>query len=125
MCYHSTAINSNPPPFMYLKQCFIIRIVNQKNILGVWFHVIINLLPLITDKGNILCPIVGVENTIFDRVPWGRWWGGRIIYLWWRGGEIFVKESFRWPLLLEDCKHIFTIEVLHGNVRGREENGFV
>ena len=110
---------------MSLKQCVTIKSVNQKNIIGVWFHVIIKLQPLITDNDNVLCPIGGVENTIFDRVPWGRWWGGRILYLWWRGGEIFFKESFSWPLLLEDCKHIVTIEGLHGNVRGREENGFL
>ena len=125
MCYHITVINSNPPPYMYLKQCVIIRSVNQKNILGVWLHFIINLQPLITDEGNVLCPIGGVENTIFDRVPWGRWWGGRIMYLWWRRGKIFVKEAFRWSLLLEDCKPIVTIEVIHGNVRGIEENDFV
>ena len=105
---------------MSLKQCVIIRSVNQKNILGGWFHVIINLQPLITNKRNIFCPIGGVENTRFDRVPWGRWWGGQILYLWWIRGKIFVKEALIWLLLLEDCKHIVTIEGLYGDCRVRE-----
>ena len=46
---------------MYLKQCFSSRSVTRSNILGGWFHVIINLQPLITDKGNVFCPVGGVE----------------------------------------------------------------
>ena len=73
LCYHSTAINAIPPPFLSLKKFVNGKNINQKIILGGWFHVIINLQNLIPDKGNVFFPIVGVENTSFNRVPWGRW----------------------------------------------------
>ena len=79
LCYHSTTIDVIPPPFLPLKQCVRIRSVDQRNILGGWLHVIINLQPLIPEKGNVFCPIEGIENTILNRVPWGRWWGGQIL----------------------------------------------
>ena len=84
LCYHSTAIDAIPLPCLYLKQCVSIRSVGRSNILGGWFHVIINLQPLITDKRNFFCPVGGVENASLNRVPWGRWWGGRILDIWWR-----------------------------------------
>ena len=62
LCYHITAINSIPPSYLSLKQCVIRRSVEKRNIIKVWFHVIINPHPLISDKVNIFCPIGGVEN---------------------------------------------------------------
>ena len=94
LCYHITANNAIPPPRLSLKQCAIIRSVNQRNILGGWSHVIINLHPLIPEKGNVFYPILGVENTSFNRSPWGRWWVGRNLDLWWSRGRLFVKEAF-------------------------------
>ena len=122
---HSTEINAIPPPCLYLKQCARIRSVNQRNILGGWFHVIINLQPLISDKGNIFFPIGGVENTSFNKVLWGRWLGGKIMDIWGRRGRLFVKEEFRWPLLLDNLKPLSTMEGLPVKICGREENGFV
>ena len=71
MFYHSTAINAIPPPCLSLKQCVSSRSVNQRNILWCWLYVIINQQPLIPDKGNVFYLIGGVENTSFNRVPWG------------------------------------------------------
>ena len=51
-----------PPLYMSLKQCFISRSVNQRNIIGGLFHVIINLHPMIPYKGNVFCLIGGVEK---------------------------------------------------------------
>ena len=80
---------------------------------------------MISDKVNVFCPIGGVENISFNKVPWGRWWGGRILGLWWRRGKLFIKEVFRRPLLPDDREPIDTIEGLRGNGCKREENGFV
>ena len=49
---------------------------------------------MITYKGNIFFPVGGVENASLNRVPWGIWWGGQILDLWWRRGGLFVKEAF-------------------------------
>ena len=125
LCYHSTAIDDIPPPRLSLKQCFIRRSVNQKNIIGRWFHAIIKIKTLIPDKGNVLCPIGGVENAILNMVPWRRWWGGRIMDIWWRRVRLFVKEAFSWPLITERREPLVTMESLPGNGNGREENGFV
>ena len=119
LCYHSTAIDAIPPPYLSLKQCFRRRNVNQRYSLGVWFHVIINLQPLIPEKGNVFFPIEGVENASLNRVPWGRCWGGQILYIWCRRGRLFVKDAFRFPLFLDDCKYFGTMEGLPGNVYGR------
>ena len=119
LCYHSTVIDAIPPPYMSLKQCVIIRSVEKRNIIRGWFHVIINLQPLISDKGNVLFPIGGVENASLDRVPWGRWWGGQILYLWWRRGRIFIKEAFSWPLLPDDRETIGTMECIPSTGRVR------
>ena len=125
LCYHSTAINAIPPPCLSLKQCVRRRSVNQRNIIGGWFHVIINLQPLILDKGNVFRLIGGVENTNFNMLPWGRWWGGQIMDIWWRRGRIFVKYAFSWSFLPDNHKYLGTMEGLPGNFGGREENGFV
>ena len=90
-----------------------------------WFHVIINLQPLITDKGHFFCLIVGVGNTSFNRFPYVRWWGGRILDLLWRRGRIFVKKAFSWSLLLDELESLGTMEGLPGIGRVIEENGFV
>ena len=125
MCYHSTAINAIPPPCMSLKQCVSSTSVYQSNILGGWSRVIINLQPLIPDKGNVFYPIGGVENASLNRVPWGRWRGGRVLYLWLMRVRLFVKEAFRWPLLPDDHGPLGTMEGLPGNGRAREEKGLV
>ena len=65
--------------------------VNQRKILRIWLHIIINLQTLIPDKGNVFFPIGGVENTSLNRVPWGRYWGGQILDLWWGRGRLFVE----------------------------------
>ena len=57
MCYHSTTIDAIPHSCLSLKQCISSRSVYQRNIIGGWFHAIINLQPLIPDKGNVFCPI--------------------------------------------------------------------
>ena len=75
LCYHSTVIDDTSHPCLSLKQCVISRSVYQRNIIGGWFHVIINLQPLIHDKGNVFLPIGGVENASLNRVPWDRGWG--------------------------------------------------
>ena len=93
--------------------------------MGGWFHVIINLQYVILDKGNVFFPIGGVENTSFDTFPWDRWWGSRIMDIWWSRGRLFFKEDFSWPLPTDDREPLGTMEGLPGNVRGREENGFV
>ena len=117
LCYHSTAINDISPPCLSLKQCVISSSVNQKNIIGGWLHVIINLQSIIHDKGNVFCSIGGVENTSFNRVPWGRWWGGRILDIWWRRGRLFVKEAFSRTLLPDNREPLGIMEVLPGNNR--------
>ena len=71
--YHSTAIDTIPPPCLSVKQCVSRIIVYQSNIIGGWFHVTTNLQPLIPHKDNIFCLIGGVESTILNRVLWGRW----------------------------------------------------
>ena len=76
LCYLSTAIDAIPPPCLSIKQRVSNRSIYQSNIIGGWFHFIINLQTLIPDKGNVFCPNEGVENASLDRVPWGRWWGG-------------------------------------------------
>ena len=109
---------------MYLKQCVRSSSFYQRNMIGGWSHVIINLHHLIPDKGNFLCLIGGIENASLDRVPWGIWWGGRIMDLWWRRVRLFVKEAFSYPLLPYDRENLGTMEGLPRNSRGREENGF-
>ena len=116
LCYHSTAINVIPPPCLSIKQCVGSRSINRRNILGGWFSVIINLQTLIPDKGNFFCSIGGVEKNGFNRVPWGRWWGGRIMDLWWGRGRLFVKEAFSWPLLPDDCNILAQWKVSQGIV---------
>ena len=123
--HHSTAIDSISHPCLSFKKCVRIRSFNKRKILGGWFYVIINIQPLIIDKGNVFWLIRGGGNVILNRVTWGRWWGSRILDLWWRRGRIFVKETFRCPLLPDYCKHLGTIEGLPGDVWSREENGFV
>ena len=120
LCYHSTAIDAIPPPCLSPKQFVSSRSVYQRKILGGWFHVIINLQPLITGKSNGLYPIGGVENASLNRVPWGRWWGGRILDLWWRKGRLFVKEIFFWTLLTYEQKNLGIMEGFPGS--GRREN---
>ena len=79
MFYHSTLINANPPQFLSLNQYVSSSSVNQSMIIREWFHVIIKIQPLIPYRRNLFCPIGGIENTILNRVPWGRWWGGQIL----------------------------------------------
>ena len=71
LCYHITAIEAIPPLCLSLKQCVSIRGVNQRNIIGVWFHLIINIQTLIPDKGNVLLLIGGIGNAILNKFPWG------------------------------------------------------
>ena len=113
------AIYAIPPPYLYLKQCISSRIVYQRNILGVWFHVIINLQTLILYKGNVFYSNGGIEHFSLNRVPWGRWWGGQMMDIWWRRVKIFVKEAFRCTLLPEYREHLGTMEGLLGNGYGR------
>ena len=118
LCYHRMATDYTPHLCLSLKQYVSNRSVNRRKVIGGWFHVIINIHPLITEKGNIFCLIVGVEKTSFKRVPWGRWWVGRISDLWWRRGRLFVKEAFSCPLFLGDSKPLGIMEGLTGNVSG-------
>ena len=106
---------------MSFKQCVIISSVDQRNILGGWFHVIINLQPLIPDKGNVFFPIGGVENPNLNRVPLGIWWCGGIMGLWRMRGGLFVREAFSWTLLSDDREPIGKMEGLPWNVRIREK----
>ena len=112
-------------PMSVPQTVFSSRSVYQRNIIGGWLHVIINLQTLITNKVNFFGLIVGIENARLNRVPWGRWWCGRILDLWWRRVRIFVKEALSWPLPPDDHKPLGTIKGLPRNVRGREENGFI
>ena len=125
LCKHSTEIDAIAPPCLSLKQCVSRRSVYQRNIIWGWFHVIINLQPLIPDKGNLFCPIGGIENTSINWNPWGRLWGGRVMGLWWRRVRIFFKEAFSCPILLDDRKPLVTMECLPGNGSVSKENGCV
>ena len=40
-------------------------------------------------------------------------------------GARYFKEAFVWPLLPDDCEPLVIMEGLPGNVRVREENGFI
>ena len=122
LCYHTTAINTIPPSCMPLKQCVRIRCDNRRNIIGGWFHVIINLQPLIPKKGNFFCPIGSVEKSSLNRIPWGRWRGSRILDLWWKRGWLFFKENISWNLLPDYHKTIGTMKGLHGKGRNREKS---
>ena len=110
---------------MCLKLCVSSRSVNLRKSFGGWFHIITNLQPLITDKGNVFCQIGGAGNSSLNRVLWVRWWGGQIMDLWWRRDRLFVKEAFSCLLLTADREPLGIMEGLPGNGRGREENGFV
>ena len=74
-------INAIQYPCLSLKQFSISKSVDRRNNLGGWFHVIVNLQPLIPDNGNVFYVIGGVENVSLNRFPWGRWWGGQILDL--------------------------------------------
>ena len=39
--------------------------------------------------------------------------------------RIFIKKAFSWYILPDNSEPLGTMEYLHGNVYGREENGFV
>ena len=80
---------------------------------------------MITDKGNVFCPIGSFENASLNRVPWGRWWGGRILGLWWSRGRLFFKEAFIWPLLLDGREPLGKMKGLPSNGYVIEQNGFV
>ena len=110
---------------MSLKQCVRISSANQRNNLGGWFHVIINLQTLIPDKGNFFFPVGCVENTNLNKVPWGRWRSGQNMDLWWRRGRLFVKYAFIWTLIPDNRETIGTMEGLPGNGIGRELNSFI
>ena len=54
MRQYSTAIGAIPPSGIFLKQCIISSIFDQTNVIGGWFHVVINLQPMIPDKGGVI-----------------------------------------------------------------------
>ena len=91
MRQYSTAIGAIPPSGIFLKQCIISSIFDQTNVIGGWFHVFINLQPMIPDKGGVIWPIGGSEKGNLNRVPWDRWRGDQMTDLWWRMGSLFIK----------------------------------
>ena len=62
LCYHIMTIDSIPPPCLYLKQYVRSRSVNRRKIIEEWFHVIINLLNLIPDKGDFSDQLEAVKT---------------------------------------------------------------
>ena len=125
LCYHITYIDSILPPCLSLKQCVSSRSVDQRNIIGGWFHAITNLLNLITDKKMFSAQLEALKMPASICSPGG---DGGAVKFWISGGGgtgSLSKSPSSGTSYRTTVNLLAQWKVYPGTIRGREKNGFI